>query len=101
MIDCTEREPPNLSRTVFSSFVKCPTKNLLAIGEPAPGAFFVDIEARISSMYKPVAKRQLQTRAKVAELLELGSCGAASTKKPADAIENLDWESRLIFVPDA
>jgi hypothetical protein len=58
---------------VFSAFVKCPTKaHLLAIGEPPPGAFFVDIEARISSMYKPVAKRQLHTGAKVAELLEFG-----------------------------
>ena len=62
-----------ISAAVFSAFVKCPTKaHLLAIGEPAPGAFFVDIEARISSMYKPVAKRQLHSRAKVAELLEFG-----------------------------
>ena len=62
-----------ISAAVFSAFVKCPTKvHLLAIGEPAPGAFFVDIEARISSMYKPVARRQLHTGAKVAELLEFG-----------------------------
>jgi hypothetical protein len=62
-----------ISAAVFSAFVKCPTKaHLLAIGEPAPGAFFVDIEARISSMYKPFAKRQLHTGAKVADLLEFG-----------------------------
>jgi len=62
-----------ISAAVFSAFVKCPTKaHLLAIGEPAPGAFFVDIEARISSMYKPVAKRQLHSGAKVAEFLEFG-----------------------------
>jgi hypothetical protein len=62
-----------ISAAVFSAFVKCPTKaHLLAIGEPAPGVFFVDIEARISSIYKPVAKRQLHTGAKVAELLEFG-----------------------------
>jgi hypothetical protein len=45
----------NQISAVFSVFVKCPTKaHLLAIGEPAPGASFVDIEAGISSMYKPV-----------------------------------------------
>src|SRR5260370_16568378 len=59
-----------ISAAIFSAFLKCPTKaHLLAIGEPAPGAFFVDIEARISSMYKAVATRQLSTGAKVAEVL--------------------------------
>ena len=41
----------------------------MAIGEPAPGAYFADIEARISSMYKAVAKRQLRIGAEVAEPL--------------------------------
>lgn len=45
-----------ISAATFFAFLKCPTKaHLLAIGEPAPGTFFVDIEARISSMYKAVA----------------------------------------------
>src|SRR6266568_2743974 len=62
-----------ISAAMFSAFLKCPTKaHLLAIGEPAPGAFFVDIEARISRMYKAVAKRRLPTGTKVAELLEFG-----------------------------
>jgi predicted RecB family nuclease len=62
-----------ISAVIFSAFLKCPTKaHLLAIGEPPPGAFFVDIEARISSMYKAVAKRQLHTGTKEVELLEFG-----------------------------
>jgi len=31
---------------------------LLAIKDPAPGTFFADIEAHISSMYKAAAKRR-------------------------------------------
>ena len=62
-----------ISAAIFSEFLKCPTKaHLLAIGEPAPGAFFVDIETRISFMYKVVAERQLHTGAKVADLFEFG-----------------------------
>src|SRR6266478_421601 len=62
-----------ISAAIFSAFLRCPTKaHLLAIGEPAPGAFFVDVEARISSMYKAAAKQQLHTGAKVTELLEFG-----------------------------
>lgn len=58
---------------VFSAFLKCPTKaRLLAIGEPPPGTFFADIEARISSMYKAVAKRRLRVGAEVAEPLDFG-----------------------------
>jgi hypothetical protein len=49
-----------ITAAVFSAFLKCPTKaHLLVIGEPAPGAFFANIEARISSMYKAAAKRRL------------------------------------------
>ena len=52
-----------ITAAVFSAFLKCPTKaHLLAIGEPAPGTFFADIEARISSMYKAVAKRRSARR---------------------------------------
>jgi hypothetical protein len=62
-----------ISAVIFSAFLKCQTKaHLSAIGEPAPGAFFVDIEARISSMYKAVAKRQLHAVAKEVELLGFG-----------------------------
>jgi hypothetical protein len=43
-----------ITAAVFSAFLKCPTKaHLLAIGEPAPGTFFTDIEVRISSMAHP------------------------------------------------
>jgi hypothetical protein len=62
-----------ISAVMFSAFLKCPTKaHILAIGEPAAGAFFVDIEARISYMYKAVAKRQLHAGTKELELLEFG-----------------------------
>src|SRR5215469_8300866 len=62
-----------ISALIFSAFLKCPTKaNLLAIGEPAPDAFFIDIGARISSLYKAVAKRQLQAGTKKVELLAFG-----------------------------
>ena len=61
-----------ITAAVFSAFVKCPTKaHLLAIGEPPPGTFFADIEARISSMYKR-AKRRLRVGADVAEPLDFG-----------------------------
>src|ERR1700674_418818 len=60
-----------ITTAVFSAFLKCPTKaHLLAIGEPAPGTFFADIEAQISSMYKAVAKRRLRVGAEVAEPLD-------------------------------
>ena len=60
-----------ISVAVFSAFLNCPTKgHLLSISEPAPGAFFVDIEARVSSNYKVVAKRQLRIRGEVAEFID-------------------------------
>jgi len=84
-----------ISAAVFSAFVKCPTKaHLLAIGEPAPGAFFVDIEARRSSMYKPVAKRQLHSGAKVAEFLEFGQLLAQPRRWDHPALRRLRY-SRL------
>ena len=62
-----------ITAAVFSAFLKCPTKaHLLAIGEPPPGTFFADIEARISSMYKTVAKQRLRLGAEVAEPLDFG-----------------------------
>jgi predicted RecB family nuclease len=73
-------DPSNLITTsLFSAFVKCPTKaRLLAIGEPAPGTFFTDIERRISSTYKMGAKRRLPLGVEVAEFLELGLLEVAS-----------------------
>lgn len=62
-----------ITAAVFSAFLKCPTKaRLVAIGEPPPGTFFADIEARISSTYKAVAKRRLRAGAEVAEPLDFG-----------------------------
>jgi predicted RecB family nuclease len=47
-----------ITASVFSAFLKCPTKaHLLVIGEPNSGTFFADIEARISSMFKAAAQR--------------------------------------------
>ena len=60
-----------ITAAVFSAFLKCPTKaHLIAIGEPAPGTHFADIEAHISSMYKAAAKRRSPIGAEVAELLD-------------------------------
>jgi predicted RecB family nuclease len=62
-----------ITAAVFSAFLKCATKaHLLAIGEPAPSSYFVNIEERISSMYKAVAKQRLRVGAEVAELLDFG-----------------------------
>jgi hypothetical protein len=37
-----------ITAALFSAFLKCPTKaHLIAIGEPAPGAHFADIETLI------------------------------------------------------
>src|ERR1019366_3753879 len=69
---CMDASNP-ITAAVFSAFLKCPTKaRLLAAGEPARGAFFTDIEARISSLYKAVAKRRLRTGVEVAEPLDFG-----------------------------
>jgi predicted RecB family nuclease len=63
----------SITAAVFSAFLKCPTKaHLVATGEPAPGVFFADIEARISSRYKAAAKRRLPIKAEIAELLDFG-----------------------------
>jgi predicted RecB family nuclease len=56
---------------LFSALLKCPTKaHLMAIGEPAPGNHFIDIETSISSMYKAAAKRQSLIAAEVSEFLD-------------------------------
>jgi hypothetical protein len=61
----------SITAAVFAAFVKCPTKAyLLAIGEPAPGAYFADIEAGISSMYKAAAKRRLRDGTEVTDPLD-------------------------------
>src|SRR5208282_2995767 len=62
-----------ITATVFSAFIKCPTKaHLLAIGEHAPGTYFADMEARISSLHKAAAKRRLRIGAEVAEPIDFG-----------------------------
>src|SRR5471030_2434586 len=63
-----------ITAAAFSAFIKCPTKaHLLAIGEPAPGTYFADIEARISSMCKAAANRHPLVETEVAaEPLEFG-----------------------------
>jgi predicted RecB family nuclease len=60
-----------ISATTFAAFLKCPTKaHLFTIGESAPAAFFTDIEARVSAMYRAVATRWFRVGAGVAELLD-------------------------------
>jgi hypothetical protein len=62
-----------ISAAVFSAFIKCPTKaHLLAIGEPAPGAYFADMEARIASLYKAAVQRRLRVGAEGAEPIDFG-----------------------------
>ena len=62
-----------ITAAIFSAFLKCPTKAyLLAIGEPAPGTYFADIETHISSMYKAAAKRRLRVGTDMAEPLNFG-----------------------------
>ena len=61
-----------ITAAAFSAFVKCPTKaHLVATDEPAPGAFFAEIEASLSSMYKAAAQRHLPIGARAAEFLDL------------------------------
>ena len=68
-----------ITAAVFSAFAKCPTKaHLLAIGEPPPGTFFADIEARISSTYKGIVKRGQRVHADVAESLDFAQLWRSS-----------------------
>jgi predicted RecB family nuclease len=61
----------SIAAAAFIAFLKCPTKaHLLAIGEPAPTAFFTNIEERTSSMYKSAAMPTLSVRTDMAEPLD-------------------------------
>ena len=63
----------SITAAVFSAFLKCPTKgHLAAIGEPAPSAFFADIEMHMVSRYKAAAKRRLLIDAEIGDLLDFG-----------------------------
>jgi len=58
----------SITAAAFAAFLKCPTKaHLLSIGEFAPDTYFANIEARISSMYKAVAKQRLRVGTELAE----------------------------------
>jgi predicted RecB family nuclease len=60
-----------ITAALFSAFLKCPTKaRLMATDEPAPGSYFADIEARISSMYKAAAKQRLRIGTEAGEPLD-------------------------------
>src|SRR3978361_719341 len=59
-----------ITTSVFSAFLKCPTKaHLLVIGEPNSETFFAALKARISSMYKATA---LGAGQEFAEALDFG-----------------------------
>ena len=63
----------SITAAAFSAFLKCPTKgHLVAIGEPAPSAFFSDIEMHMASRYKAAAKRRLPIDAEIGDLLDFG-----------------------------
>jgi hypothetical protein len=62
-----------ITATVFSAFIKCPTKAyLLAIGEHIPEAYFADIHARTAFLYKASAKRRPRVGTEIAELVNFG-----------------------------
>jgi predicted RecB family nuclease len=62
-----------ITATIFSAFLKCPTKaHLLVISEPNSETFFADIEASISSMYQAKAQRRLCTEAEFPQPLDAG-----------------------------
>ena len=47
------RETDNITTTVFTAYLKCPTKGLLiARGEKPPQAFFGNLENNVSEVYK-------------------------------------------------
>ena len=72
-----------ITASLFSGFLKCPTKgHFLAVGETAPDTFFRDIESRISSMYKSVATRQSRDGAQASASLDFG-----------DLRRNLDYDA--------
>ena len=82
----------SITAAVFSAFIKCPTKAyLLAIGAPAPSAYFADIEARIESLYKAAAKRRLGVGAEVAEPIDFGELCASPDY--ATVTHEVDWRN--------
>jgi hypothetical protein len=77
-----------ITAAAFSAYLKCPTKaHLLVIDEPAPAAFFADIEARISSMYKAAAKRRLCVGTAAAELLDFAQIWSSLDKASTHHID--------------
>ena len=61
----------SITAAIFSAFLKCPTKaHLLATGVSAPSSYFADIEARISSTYKIMARRRLRDETEFAGPLD-------------------------------
>jgi predicted RecB family nuclease len=66
MIDDIMDTNNSITAAVFVAFLKCPTKaHLLAIGEPIPDAFFADMEAHMSSMFKSVVTQSLKVGTEV------------------------------------
>jgi hypothetical protein len=52
----------NITATVFTAYLKCPTKAyLIAHGEQPPDTFFADARGRISAAYKVRANQSLRT----------------------------------------
>jgi predicted RecB family nuclease len=79
----------SITAAAFLAFVKCPTKAyLLAIGEPAPTAFFTNIEERISSMYKSAVTPTLGVGTDVAAPLNFddlwSGCDHEAIARPVD-----------------
>ena len=62
-----------LPAEILKAFLKCPTKaRFLVLGEKPQEAYFSDVEAGISSMYKSRAWRILHDRGELAEPATLG-----------------------------
>jgi predicted RecB family nuclease len=84
----------SITAQVFAAFLKCPTKaHLLAVGEPSPGTYITDIEARLSSMYKAVARSRLRVGTQLAEPLDFSQLGRISHY--ANVTHNVDCETAV------
>jgi len=60
----------HITASEFAAYLKCPMKgHLLGAGEPAPRAFFTEIEAQISSTYKAALVKQTSSVVSAGELL--------------------------------
>jgi predicted RecB family nuclease len=89
IIDAIVDTSISITAAAFFAFHKCPTKAyLLAIGEPAPDAFFTDIQACIASMYKSEVTRKLPVGTDVVEPLDFrelwNSRSHEATAQPVD-----------------